>query len=260
MAANQQGAKITVYWLDKSRGQRVIWLLEELNLEYDVKIFKRNKDFRAGPDLKKVHPLGKSPIIGITPAGSDKEIIIAESETIVSYVCEHFGKHMIPQRYPEGKEGVLGAETEAWMRYKFLMDYTEGSLFTVLIVGLITGNIRKAPVPFFLKPITGGVASKIDGSFVNPELKLHFDFLEDYFSKAPGSGEFFCGDSITGADIMIHFGLEAAAQRVPLNETSYPKLYEYMRRLQKRDAYQRAADRVTKESGEKYVAYSDLKL
>lgn len=260
MAANQQGAKITVYWLDKSRGQRIIWLLEELNLEYDIKIFKRGKDFRAQADLKEVHPLGKSPVIGITPAGSDKEIIIAESETIVEYLCEHFGKHLIPKRYPEGKEGVLGAETEEWMRYKFIMDYTEGSLFTVLIVGLISGNIKKAPVPFFLKPITNGVAGKIDGSFVDPELKTHFDFLEDYLIKSPGGGEFFCGNSITGADIMIHFGLEGATRRVPLSETSYPKLYEYMRRLQKRDAYQRAADRVSKDSGEKYVPYSDLKL
>jgi glutathione S-transferase len=97
-----------------------VWLLEELNLEYELKVFKRNAAYRAGADLKAVHPLGRSPVIGITPAGSDKEIIIAESETIVEYVCEHFGRDlgMIPQRYPEGKEGVLGAETEDYMRYK----------------------------------------------------------------------------------------------------------------------------------------------
>lgn len=81
-------------------------------------MFKRNEQFRAGDDLKAVHPLGASPIIGITPAGSEKEIIIAESETIVEYVCEHFGRNLIPQRYPEGKEGVLGAESEEFMRYK----------------------------------------------------------------------------------------------------------------------------------------------
>lgn len=93
-------------------------MLEELNLTYDVKVFKRDANFRAGADLKAVHPLGKSPVIGITPAGSDKEIIIAESEMIVEYLCEHFGKHLIPKRYPEGKEGVLGAETDDWMRYR----------------------------------------------------------------------------------------------------------------------------------------------
>ena len=81
-------------------------------------MFKRDANARAGPELKEIHPLGKSPTIGITPAGSEKEIIITESETIVEYLCEHFGKHLIPQRYPEGKEGVLGAETDDWMRYK----------------------------------------------------------------------------------------------------------------------------------------------
>jgi hypothetical protein len=95
-----------------------VWLLEELNLEYELKVFKRDANFRAGDDLKAVHPLGKSPVIGITPAGSEKEIIVAESETIVEYVCEHFGRHMIPKRYPEGKEGVVGAENDEFMRYK----------------------------------------------------------------------------------------------------------------------------------------------
>lgn len=257
MASAQQGAKITVYWLNKSRGQRVIWLLEELKLDYEIKVFMRNEAGRAGDDLKEVHPLGKSPTIGITPAGSDKEIIVAESETIVEYICEHFGKQLIPKRYPEGKEGVLGAETDEWMRYKFLMDYAEGSLFTVLIVALITGKIKDSPVPFFIKPIVKGVAGKIDSSFVDPEMKSHFDFLEDYLSKS--SGEFFAGSTLSGADIMMHFGVEAACQRAPLTETNYPKLYAYMRRLQTRDAYKRAADRVTEASGEQYVPFSDLK-
>jgi glutathione S-transferase len=92
---------------------------------------------------------------------------------------------------------------------------------------------------------------------VDPELKLHCDYLEDYLSKS--SGEFFAGDKLSGADIMMHFALEGATRRVPLNETTYPKLYEYMRRMQKRDAYVRAAKRVSEASGEEYVAYSDLK-
>ena len=106
--------------------------------------------------------------------------------------------------------------------------------------------------------MTRGISGKVDGSFVDPELKSHFAFLEDYLQKSSSNGEFFCGSSITGADVMIHFGLEGGTRRVPLSETSYPKLYEYMRRLQGREAYQRAADRVTEASGVKYVPYSDL--
>ncbi|KAI4632663.1 hypothetical protein J4E80_000020 [Alternaria sp. BMP 0032] len=258
--SNQQGAKITVHWLNKSRGQRVVWLLEELGLEYDIAVHKRDENKRAGPELKAIHPLGKSPCVTIRPANSEKDIVIAESETIMEYICDHFGKELVPKRYPEGQEGVLGAETEEWMRYKFLMDYTEGSLFTILILALVTGNIKNAPVPFFLKPITNGVAGKIDSGFVDPELKTHFDFLEDYLVNSPSKGEFFCSDKLTAADIMIHFGLEGATQRLPLSETSYPKLYEYMRRLQKSDGYVRAAKRVEEASGEKYVPFSDAKL
>ncbi|KAG9187260.1 glutathione S-transferase [Alternaria panax] len=258
--SNQQGAKITVHWLNKSRGQRVVWLLEELGLEYDIAVYKRDENKRAGPELKAVHPLGKSPTVTIRPANSEKDIVITESETIMEYICDHFGKQLVPARYPEGQEGVLGAETEGWMRYKFLMDYTEGSLFTILILALVTGNIKNAPVPFFLKPITNGVASKIDSGFVDPELKTHFDFLEDFLVKSPSNGEFFCSDKLTAADIMIHFGLEGATRRAPLSETSYPKLYEYMRRLQNRDAYKSAAKRVEEASGETFVPFSDAKL
>jgi hypothetical protein len=104
--------------LNKSRGQRIVWLLEELGLEYDIAVYKRDENKRAGPELKAVHPLGKSPCVTIRPANSEKDIVIAESETIMEYLCDHFGKHLVPKRYPEGQEGVLGAETEEWMRYK----------------------------------------------------------------------------------------------------------------------------------------------
>lgn len=78
----------------------------------------RDANKRAGPDLKAVHPLGKSPTVTIRPAGSEKDIVITESETIMEYICDHFGQQLVPKRYPEGQEGVLGAETEEWMRYK----------------------------------------------------------------------------------------------------------------------------------------------
>ena len=91
-------------------------------------------------------------------------------------------------------------------------------------------------------------------------MKTHLEFLEDYLTKSPNGGEFFCGSSITGADIMIHFALEGATQRAPLSESSYPKLYEYMRRLQGRDAYKKAGERVSEASGEEFVPFSDLKM
>jgi glutathione S-transferase len=118
-------------------------------------------------------------------------------------------------------------------------------------------DIKNAPVPFFLKPITRGIAGKVDSSYIDPELQKHCAFLEDFLSKS--SGEFFAGDKISGADIMMHFALEGATQRVPLSESSFPKLYAYMRRMQERDAYKRAAKRVSEAAGEEYVPFSDLK-
>ncbi|OCL11184.1 glutathione transferase [Glonium stellatum] len=255
-----QSAKITLYWLDKSRSQRILWLLEELKVDYDLNIFKRGKDLFAPPELKDVHPLGKSPLIGIQTADAAKPMIIAESGLIVEYLTEYFGKWMIPKRYPDGKEGQIGAETEQWLRYRFLMHYAEGSFMTIMLVGLMTHNIRNAPVPFFIKPITKGVAAKIEGSFVSPNLKTHLDFLEDQLATTPGGGEFFCGKELTGADIMMIFPLEAAVQKAPMNETTYPKLYAWVRRMQARAAYKLAGEKASEASGERYVPISEIKM
>lgn len=135
---------LTTHRLEKSRGQRAVWLLEELGLEYELKVFKRDENFRAGADLGAVHPLKRSPVVGITPAGSEKEIILAESATIVDYVSEHFGKQLIPQRYPEGKEGVLGAETEEFMRHRVSLRFLSNDVTEILMTRSSSWTTRKA--------------------------------------------------------------------------------------------------------------------
>lgn len=251
---NQQDAKITLYWLNNSRAHRIVWLLEELKLEYELKVFERGSDMLAPPELKNIHPLGKAPVVSIQAPGLAEPIVLAESALIVEYLTEHFGRWMIPTRYPEGKDGVVGAETQEWLKYRFLMHYTEGSLMTILIVALIVIKIRKAPVPFFIKPITNGIANKVDESFVNREFKNHLTFLEEYL----GDGEYFCGSEVTGADIMLGFALEAAVRRAPLNESNYPKLHRLVKRTQAREAYKRAGERIEKETGEKFIPMSEV--
>jgi glutathione S-transferase len=137
------------------------------------------------------------------------------------------------------------------------MDYTEGSLLTPLIVSLVTQGIRAAPVPFFLKPITGSIASKVDNSYTEPELKNHLEFLEDYLKQSPSKGEFFCSSSITSADIMLHFALEACIKKKAVTETLYPTLYTYTRKLQGTASYKRAGEKVEKVTGEKFVPFSE---
>lgn len=185
------------------------------------------------------------------------QLIIAESETIMDYLTDHFGPHLVPTRYPPGQEGKVGAETTEWMRHKFLLDYTEGSLITPLIVSLITAGIRAAPVPFFLRPITNGIASKVDGSYTDPELTNHLEFLETYLKESSSQGKFFCTDRLTSADVMVHFVLEGAVKKKAVSETKNPELYKYVRRLQGMESYKRAGERVEKASGVKFVPFSE---
>jgi len=104
--------------LNKSRGQRITWLLEELKLDYEIKPYFRDKAKRAPKELKDVHPLGKSPTVTIEVPGREKPLVLAESGAVVEYLCEHFGTQLIPRRYPEGKDGRVGEERQEWIDYR----------------------------------------------------------------------------------------------------------------------------------------------
>lgn len=128
--------------LEKSRSQRILWLLEELNIQYDLKTFKRGSDMLAPKDLKEVHPLGKSPVIGVESSNTDKPLILAESGFIAEYLCDHFnGDHLVPKRYKDGKEGQVGGETDEWLRFRYYMHYAEGSLMPLLVMQLLMNSM-----------------------------------------------------------------------------------------------------------------------
>jgi glutathione S-transferase len=122
--------------LNKSRSHRILWLLEELGLEYDLKTYKRGPDMLAPPELKKIHPLGKSPVITVQAEGREP-ITIAESGAIVEYLTDHYGPTLIPQRYAPGDEGLAGCETEEWLRYRQIMHYAEGSFMPYMVMTLV---------------------------------------------------------------------------------------------------------------------------
>jgi glutathione S-transferase len=109
-------------------------------LSYKVRIFTRGKDMLAPKELKEIHPLGKSPVVGIKTPEMEKEMIMAESGVIVEYLLDHFGPEFIPPRYPAGKEGKIGGETESYQRYKYYLQYTEGSLMLYLVMSLVVGS------------------------------------------------------------------------------------------------------------------------
>jgi glutathione S-transferase len=124
-----------------------LWLLEELKVNYELKIYKRGQDGQAPRELKEVHPLGKSPVIGVQGPNMAKPKIIAESAVIVEFLLDHFGKSMIPEQYPTGHEGEIGAETEEWSRYRYFMHFAEGSVMPYLLVATV---MRRECLPFLL--------------------------------------------------------------------------------------------------------------
>jgi len=253
-AGTVEKPKVTLYWLNQSRAQRIVFALEELNVDYEIKVYKRRPDFLAPDELKEIHPLGKSPVISVQGPNGAKPVVIAESAAIVEYLIDHFGKSLIPTRYPPGQEGQLGAETEEWIRWRYYMHYAEGSLMALLMVCLFIDRIRNAPVPFFIKPITRSVAARVDDSYLNANIKTQFGFLEQQLTSSPQNGEFFAGTAFTGADVMMYFPLEASVKRVGVTKEKYPKITAYIERIQTRPAYQRAIKRIEEVTGEPFKA------
>jgi len=215
---------LTVHHLNNSRSQRVLWLLEELELPYDIVRYQRDpKTMLAPPELRKVHPLGKSPVV-TTDAG----LVLAESGAIIETVIERYGQGRLSP----------AAGSEQALRYRYWLHYAEGSAMPPLLLKLIFDKIESAKMPFFIKPIAKGIAGKAKAGFVSPNIRTHLDFMESELDKS----DWFAGADFTGADIQMSFPVEAARARGGLNE-SRPRLMAWLARIHARPAYQRALER-----------------
>lgn len=209
---------IIVHHLAASRSQRVLWLLEELGVAYEVKRYERDpKTMLAPPALRAVHPLGKSPVI------TDGEKTIAETGAIVDYLIETYGNgRLIP---PAG--------TPERLRYRYWTHYAEGSAMPPLVMKLIFSRIPKAPeLPFFIRPIARQLFAGVTKSFLDPQIQNHISLWDAELAKSP----YFAGAELTGADIMMSFPVEAAASRGALT----PGLKSYLDTIHARPAYQAA--------------------
>ncbi|KAJ9611350.1 bifunctional glutathione transferase/peroxidase [Cladophialophora chaetospira] len=240
---HQQGAKITVHWLESSRAQRILILLEELGLQYEIKPYKRDKDGLAPPELAQVHPLGKSPVVTITSPLQDQPLVLAETGAIIEYLTERWGPQLIPKR------ASIESPGESNLRNRYFMHYVEGSLMSLLTVAAVMQNIKNAPVPFFIKPITKAITGKIGESYLEPNFKSHFEFLEQQLKSAPGGGGYLCGNTMVESDIMLVFPLQAAQAWAGLSKARYPVLMAYLERMVEREAYKQAERRVVEVEG-----------
>jgi glutathione S-transferase len=214
---------IVVHHLNNSRSQRILWLLEELGLEYEIKKYQRDpKTMLAPAELKAVHPLGKSPVI------TDDINTVAESGAIIEYLVEKYGHgKLVP---PPGTPDKL--------RYTYMLHYAEGTGMPPLLMKLIFDRIENEKMPFFAKPIAKGIAGKVKKMFIMPNIDNNLRFLEAELNKST----WFAGEEFTAADVQISFVLEAAASRGGL-DARYPKLTAWLARIHARPAYLRALER-----------------
>jgi glutathione S-transferase len=214
---------LTVYHLNNSRSQRILWLLEELNIPYEIVRYERDAKTMLAPEaLKRIHPLGKSPVI------TDSGQTIAETGAIIEYILERYGDGRLSP--PRG--------TPEYFRYIYWMHYAEGSAMPPLLLKLIFGRIAKEPAPFFIRPILKQVSKRVQAVLVDPQLALHAGYWEDELGKH----DWFAGDAFTAADVQMSFPVEAAASRVGFGE-KYPKLQGFLSRIHARPAYRRALER-----------------
>ncbi|MEH1782544.1 glutathione S-transferase [Nostoc sp.] len=201
---------ITVHHLNNSRSQRVLWLLEELGIEYEIKFYERDpKTMMAPESLRQVHPLGKSPVI------TDGDLTIAESGAIIEYLVNRYGNGQL----------VPASGTPEHLRYTYWLHYAEGSAMPLLVMRLVLDNF-------------GAGDSSVVSGFVTPQIKLHFDYIESELRK----NTWFAGEEFTAADIQMSFPLEVVAMQKE-EVQNWPKLKEFVDRIQTRPAYKRALER-----------------
>lgn len=212
---------LTVHHLNNSRSQRVLWLLEELGVPYDIVRYQRQSNMQAPRELAVVHPLGKSPVV------TDDGDTIAESGAIIEYIV---GKHGDGRLIPP-------PDTPERLRYTYWLHYAEGSAMPPLLMKLLFSLMpRRAPA--LLRPLVGQIARQALTTLVDPQLKQHMAFWETELNRS----EWFAGDVFTAADIQMSFPLEAAAARASLRD-HHPKAMDFLKRIHARPAYKRALEK-----------------
>lgn len=213
---------IVVHHLNNSRSQRVLWLLEEMGLDYEVKRYERDaRTMLAPPELRAVHPLGKSPVV------QDGDIVVAETGAIVEYLLSAYD--------PKGLKPTAG--TAAGRRYTYWLHYAEGSAMTPLLLKLVFSALPGRS-PGLLRPLVRAISDKAQSGFIDPQIAAHTAYWEGELAKS----EWFAGDRFSAADIMMSFPLEAGASRAPYGPDK-PKVKAFLGAIHARPAYRRALER-----------------
>lgn len=218
---------IVVHHLNNSRSQRILWLLQELNLEYEVKPYQRDSVTNLAPiTLTLIHPLGKSPII------TDGDITVAESGAIIEYLIGTYYKKGAEEHLTDPQRG-----TEIHRQYTYWLHFAEGTLMPPLVAKLVLDRVRTNAKPFFIKIIANKIVDKLMAAYYGPIIAKNMDYIESHLAH----NAWFAGEELTGADIQMSFPLEAAVARG--NTKSFPNITKFVKKVHARPAYQAALEK-----------------
>ena len=212
---------LTVHHLNQSRSHRAIWALEELGLPYEIVHYQREKNMLAPEALKKVHPLGKSPVI------EDNGLILAESGAILEYLQETYD--------PESRLKPLDPAHK--VQYRFWLHYAEGSLMPLLLMKLVFASLGKPPVPFGVRSLGSLLGKGIQKTWLDPQLATHARFIDDHLAARP----WFAGERLSMADIQMSFPVMALLARGGMHDLVH--IEAWRQRVEQRPAWQRAIER-----------------
>lgn len=198
---------LTIYHLETSRSERIVWLMEELGLEYKLEIFPRETSAAAPAPLKSIHGLGKAPVI------RDGDVVLAESGAIVEYIVH---------RHAGGRLAVP-PDDPSYARYLYWLHFAEGSLMSLMLIALVLSRVPEART----SPVTARIGARVQQmlAFVDTEL---------------GSGPWFAGTAFTAADVMMAFPFTTMRHFLDVDMAPYPNLFAYVERVAARPAYQKA--------------------
>lgn len=214
---------IIVHHLENSRSQRVLWLLEELGLAYEVKRYERDKKTNLAPkELLKVHPLGKSPVV------EDGGAVYAETGAIMEHIIDTHGQGRL----------APAKGTDDYRRYKYWMHAAEGSYMPPLVFALFLNRMETAPMPFFAKPIAKRLTKGVRDAYLDHTTAALFGYLDSELGKRP----WLAGNDFTAADIIMSFPVEAALTRIDASKAA-KNLKTYVDKLHARPGYKRALER-----------------
>lgn len=213
---------LTVHHLENSRSQRILWLLEELGAEYELKQYKRDKKTSlAPPALKSIHPIGKSPVL------DDDGLVIVETGAIIEHILDQYGDGRL--RPSPG--------TPDFTRYRYWLHAAEGSFAPVMMISLLLNRMATAPMPFFVRPVARRLTQGVRDGYLDHTAKALFDFAEAEL----GRSEWLAGDQFSAADVIMSFPFEGFAARSDIN--AYPNIGSFLARIHERSAFQRAVAR-----------------